>query len=96
MAFVENMNDYIMPSLRKKPDEMILHVGTINIKYDDPQEIAEKIVQLATTIQHHSSSTKVTISSLIIRDDANLNLKINEVNRIVGKPSLIRTFLINI
>ena len=82
---VEDMSDYIMSSLRSKPEEVILHVGTNNHKFSEPREIAEGIVNLGLKIQNHSPDCKITISSLISRSDQTLNGKIKEVNKIVNQ-----------
>ncbi|KAM7428713.1 hypothetical protein ABFA07_020349 [Porites harrisoni] len=84
-ATVEDMSDYIMPSLRRKPEEVILHVGTNNLKSSEPREIAEGIVNLGLKIQNHSPDCKITISSLISRSDQTLNGKIKDVNKIVNQ-----------
>ena len=84
-ATVEDMSDYIMPSLRRKPEEVILHVGTNNLKSSEPREIAEGIVNLGLKIQNHSPDCKITISSLISRSDRTLNGKIKDVNKIVNQ-----------
>lgn len=85
-ATVEDMSDYVMPSLHSKPSEVILHVGRNDVKTSEPREIAEGIVNLGLKIQNHSPDCNITISSLILRADDNLDCKINEVNRIVRKP----------
>ena len=84
-ATVEDMSDYIMPSLRRKPEEVILHVGTNNLKSSEPLEIAEGIVNLRLKIQNHSPDCKITLSSLISRSDQTLNGKIKDVNKIVNQ-----------
>ena len=84
-ATVEDMSDYIMPSLRRKPEEVILHVGTNNLKFSEPREIAEGIVNLGLKIQNHSPDCKITISSLISRSDQTLNGKIKDVSKIVNQ-----------
>ena len=84
-ATVDDMSDYVMPSLRRTPTEVFLHVGTNNVKSSEPREIAEGIVNLGLKIQNHSPDCKITISSLIVRSDENLDCKINEVNRIVNR-----------
>ena len=84
-ATVEDMSDYITPSLRRKPEEVILHVGTKNLKFSEPREIAEGIVNLGLKIQNHSPDCKITISSLISRSDQTLNGKIKDVNKIVNQ-----------
>ena len=84
-ATVEDMSDYTMPSLRRKPEEVILHVGTNNLKFSEQREIAEGIVNLGLKIQNHSPDCKITISSLISRSDQTLNSKIKEVSKIVNQ-----------
>ena len=76
-ATVEDMSDYIMPSLRRKPEEVILHVSTNNLKFSEPRKIAQGIVNLGLKIQNHSPDCKITISSLISRSDQTLNGKTN-------------------
>ena len=84
-ATVEDMSDYIMPSLRRKPEEVILHVGTNSLKSSEPRDIAEGINNLGLKIQNHSPDCKFTISSLISRSDQTLNGKIKDVNKIVNQ-----------
>ena len=84
---VEDMFDFSKPFTRRKPDEIILHVGTNNLRNEEPQQIAEKIVDLGNAIERETPSTKVTVSSLILRkDDDQLNRKVIKVN------NSIRTF----
>lgn len=41
-ATVDNMSDYIKPTLRHNPNEIILHVGTNNVKLETPHIIGHK------------------------------------------------------
>jgi curved DNA-binding protein CbpA len=82
-ATLEDMKDFIKPLTRKKPDKLILHVGTNNLKHNPPSEIAESIADLVTNIRTESPDTKVGISSLLVRNDTNLVVKVNEVNDIL-------------
>ena len=82
---VEDMSDFVIPPLCRKPEEVILHVGTNNLKFSKPQEIAEGIINLGLKIQNHSPNCKITISSLISRSDQTLHGKIKEVNKIVNQ-----------
>ena len=74
-----------MPSLRRKPTAVILHVGTNDVMSFEPREISEGIVNLGRKIKNHSPDCKITISSVILRSDENLDCKINAVNRIVNR-----------
>ena len=84
-ATLEDMSDYIMPSLRRKPEVVILHVSTINLKFSEPRKIAQGIVNLGLKIQNHSPDCKITISSLISRSDQTPNGKTKDVNKIVNQ-----------
>jgi len=82
---VDDMCHYAIPTIKKKPDKVILHVGTNNIpEADSARHIAEKIVDLATFIEKESPRTKVTISTLITRKDSEaFKPKIEETNKIL-------------
>ena len=83
-ARITNMDDYLRPLLRKKPDEIILHVGTNNIRDESPRSVAEGIVNLVTRIQHDFPTTHLAISPLLPRsDNLDLNYKIKEANKIL-------------
>ena len=78
-ATVEDMESYIIPMKKRKPDVAILHFRTNNLhnKTEKPKEIADKILKLAKSI--HSDSTTVVISALAPRND-NFDHKRVEVN----------------
>ena len=48
-ARIAHMDDYSRPLLRKKPDEIILHVGTNNIRDESPRRVDEGIVNLGNS-----------------------------------------------
>ena len=80
-AFVEDMFDYIKPTIKHHPEEIILHVRTNDLKNSDSRKVAERIVYLGNFIEAESSNTKVTISNLLPRtDDPALNSKAKQVN----------------
>ena len=68
---LEDMKDYLNPLIRRKPDEIMLHIGTNNLKDADmePQNLAEGI------------SMKISVSSSItLQDNSSRINKINETN----------------
>ena len=78
-AKVEDMFHYIKPTLNQQPDEIILHVGTNDIKHLAPRAIAERIVDLGNNIVSQCPNIKVTISNLLCRsDDGLLNAREDE------------------
>ena len=78
------MKDYIKPSIKHKPDNMILHCGTNNLKSDSSENICKNIIELAQNINKQNQNTGVIISSLIARGDE-LNTKVIETNRLLEK-----------
>ena len=72
------MEDYIHPTLRETPSHVILHAGAndVNTK-QDPQQIAESIINLAVKIK---KDCDVSISSITTRNDKYLR-KAADVNR---------------
>ena len=73
------MFDYFKPYLRKKTDNIILHVSTNDASNKDmtSDDIFENLLQLKTFINEDTPDTKVTFSCPIVRHDNSLaNLKI--------------------
>lgn len=80
-ATVEDTNDFIKPVLRRKPQKVILHVGTNNVRNDNAKKIKQKLVKLVDDIKKDNPSLDIGISSIIHRgDDLSLNSKIDQVN----------------
>jgi hypothetical protein len=71
-------------TLEKKPDEIILHVGTNDLKTSSAKTVVKNIMALKDFVVKTSPSTKVTISELIVRtDDETLNNKIKQINTLL-------------
>ena len=79
-ATVADMADYVKPILREKPNEIIVHVGTNDLKDHDPRQVANEILNLANTIV--GECMKVSISSLTCRNDF-VNAKVGKVNKLL-------------
>ena len=79
-----DMKDHIKPLLRRNPDEIIIHVGTNNLRStNSPRECAEELIDLAESVSSESSAM-ITISSLISRsDDESLAGKVPDVNKVL-------------
>ena len=83
-ARIEDREDYLRPLLRKEPEEIILDIGTNNIRDESPRMVGEGIVNLVTQIQQDSPSTHLAISSILPRsDNLELNDKVKEANKIL-------------
>ena len=78
-ATTQDMKGYIKPTISRKPDMVILHTGTNDLKSNqNPSDIANEIVNLAKNIKN--SGTEVSISALIPHGDR-LSEKGKKVNK---------------
>ena len=78
-ATTQDMKDYIKPTISRKPDMVILHTVTNDLKSNqNPSDIPNEIFNLAKNIKN--SGTEVSISSLIPRRDR-LSEKGKKVNK---------------
>ena len=82
-ATTNAMKDYLKPNLEPNPDEVVLHVGTNDLRTKSPQEVADGIVDLGRQVEG-SSDARVVISALVSRRDK-LNEKVPEVNKLLKR-----------
>ena len=80
------MQDYLKPLLRRNPHQIILHVGTNDIKSEkSPDQLVEGIVKLVSQVREKSAHIKVAISALTIRKDGHLiQTKVNQTNNLLN------------
>ena len=83
-ATIGDMEDFVKPLLRKKPDNVVLHIGTNDLNTREPRLTAEAIVNLALQIEGDAPETNLAISGLIARAD-DKDGKVSSVNRILKK-----------
>ena len=84
-ATTQDMDFYIKPSIKHKPDSMIIHVGTNNLRSDESsEEIAENILKLAMDAKKNVN--EIAISSIVVRDD-DLYSKGKAVNNILKRKA---------
>ena len=83
-ASIEDMEDFVKPLLRKKPDNVVLHIGTNDLNTQEPRLTAEGIVNLAFQIEGDAPETNLAISGLIARAD-DKDGKVLSVNKILKK-----------
>ncbi len=88
-ATVDDMCDFLKPTLRKHPDKLIIHAGTNDIRKSDPGTVAHKVTDLAKKFRKDFSNTEVLISSLIVRNDSpELAQKVKQTNIILKSNCL--------
>lgn len=67
-ATTKAMKDYLKPNLELSPNQVVLHVGTNDLKQKEPRHVADSIVNLARQIENSCEAT-VVVSELISRRD---------------------------
>ena len=71
-ATVDDMKDFIKPILRKKPEKLILHIGTNDLRSTvDLKVVADKVSNLVQTIYQQCPDIKVIVSGILTRKDVN-------------------------
>ena len=68
-ATINDMYDYIEPSLKKFPDNIILHSGTNNTLNELSEMVLDKLLDLKKFAEHTLPESNVIISNLITRTD---------------------------
>ena len=63
-ATIENLHDYMLPVARREPDNLIIHVGTNNIRNDTPEKIVEKLMKLHDHVSSIASTSKIALSNI--------------------------------
>ena len=78
---MEDLNDYIKPSLKRNPKNIILHVGTNDLKRNNAKDIATHIDRLCKSIKSDHQMS-VSVSRIIHREDnQELMKKVMAVNK---------------
>ena len=84
------MDHYLVPAMEKKPDNVILHVGTNDLKsVDTANKIAGRIIDMAVKCITKFSINRVVVSGIVTRGD-DLNGKAESVNNILKGSCLSR------
>ena len=80
-ATTNDFIDYVRPTVRKKPNLIIIHSGTNDIQ--NSVNTLQKIRKVISSIKEHDTddNIKIALSSIIHRSDHDFEDKINETNR---------------
>ena len=68
-ATVEDMFDYVKPILIRKPDYVVLHVGSNDAKDMTSRNILDKLLQLKTVVLDSDKNCEVILSQPMTRVD---------------------------
>ena len=94
-ATVEDLKDYIKPSLKRKPKNIILQVGTNDLKRKSAKDSAMNIDKLCKSIKSDHPQMSVSVSEIIHREDnQELMKKVMAVNKELFRYSEQKRFYI--
>ena len=83
-ATINDMLDYIKPSLRLQPDHIIIHAGTNDLRSTEANAIIENISKLCDEIYNFCPKIDITTSQLITRTDSpDINGKVAHTNNLL-------------
>ena len=83
-AGIDDMVHYVRPTVSTRPDEIILHIGTNDLKNKSPETFVESVVNLGNSIKRENNEIKLILSSTINRsDDAFLEQKVKQYNELL-------------
>ena len=88
---VDDLHDYIKPLLRKRPDKIILVIGTNDIENSAVSDVLKAIKSLLDLILEKLPNCHIVVSEIIKRAGkckANANGKINEFNSELKKMNI--------
>jgi lysophospholipase L1-like esterase len=90
---VEDLTDYIKPSLKRKPKNIIVHVGTNDLKRKSAKDVAKSIDKLCKSIKLDQPQTSISVSEIIHREDnQELKEKALAVNKELARYSEQKKF----
>ena len=85
-ANTDAMKYHIKPCLTRKPEKIILHIGSNDLRDKAVKQTVDNIGHICTNVNDESPATRVAISELIIRTDKDEYIdKINKVNKQIIK-----------
>ena len=83
-AISEDLVGHIPPTLRIKPGVIAIPTGANDIRNDDCSSLQIKLNKICELVTALSQSTKIVLSSIILRHDkSNINVKVNRGNEII-------------
>ena len=80
------MMDFLKPLFKKKPVHLIIHAGTNDLSYNEPEEIAKNIVALTKLAEQEG--IKCVVSNIVKRDDHHLWYKTQRVNCLLNESEI--------
>ena len=83
-ATTSDMKHYLKPTLEKNPQQILLHVGTNDLRDQNPNVIVDNVVELARKIESETN-TWIILSALVTRLDNVSSDSVKTVNKKLKK-----------
>ena len=80
-ARIEDINHYIVPVIKNKPDYLILHAGTNDATKNSSRKIVDDLLMLRTNISKQLPNCRIPPKPTIGHDHGKANLTIRNVNK---------------
>ena len=88
-ATVEDMFDYVKPILKRKPDYVVLHVGSNDAKDMTSTNILDKLLQLKTAVLDSDKNCEVILSQPMTGvDNGKAGFTISKLNDLLEETVL--------
>ena len=82
-ACVDDMFDYIIPLLKKKPTNIILHIGSNDAPFKSANDIAKEITNLTLFIENELPGVNILLSNPVLRlDDHKANNTLRKLSEL--------------
>ena len=83
-ATTSDMKHYLKPTLEKNPQQILLHVGTNDLRDQNPNVVVDNVVELARKIESETNA-RIILSELVARSDNVSSDSVKTVNRKLKK-----------
>ena len=83
-ATTSDMKHYLKPTLEKNPQQILLHVGTNDLRDQNPNVVVDNVVELARKIESETNAC-IILSELVARSDNVSSDSVKTVNRKLKK-----------
>ena len=83
-ATTGDMKHYLKPTMEKHPQQILLHVGTNDLRDQNPNVVVDNVVELARKIESETSA-RIILSELVTRLDDVSSDSVKTVNQKLKK-----------
>ena len=67
-ATTSDMKHYLKPTPEKNPQQILLHIGTNDLRDQNPNVVVDNVVEIARTIESETNA-RIILSELVARSD---------------------------